>query len=145
MIKQHIKKGKDKAVEAAKKTARQVGEELIEIPKQTVKEVAGNTDSHTSPVVEAMQQKTEEEELRGRQSTDEPVKKLDYLEKELEELRKKRKLEEEQKKLYEQQEMIGKEPTPKPLLEPPAKKKMGLPIFGKKKTKGTGEMLKSKK
>ena len=146
MIKHHVKRGKKKAGEVARKTARQIGEELVEIPKQTVREALGTKKTQeSSAIVEAMQQKTEEEGLRGSQSTDEPVKKLDYLEKELEELKKKRELEEEQKKLSEQQEIIGKEEKPKPLLEPPKKKKMGLPVFGKKKTKGTGEMLKSKK
>lgn len=145
MIKQHIKKGRDKAAEVAKKTARQVGEELIEIPKQTIKEAVGNKNSRISPVVEAMQLTTGEEELKGSSSTDVPGKKLDYLEKELEELKKKRELEEEQKRLSEQQEITGKEEKPKPLLEPPAKKKMGLPIFGKKKAKGSGELIKSKK
>lgn len=145
MIKHQVKKGKAKAAEIAKKTARQVGEELIEIPKQTIKEAVGNKNSRISPVVEAMQLTTGEEELKGNSNTDVPGKKLDYLEKELEELKKKRELEEEQKKLSEQQEIIRKEEKPKPLLEPPVKKKMGLPIFGKKKAKGTGELIKSKK
>ena len=145
MIKRHIKKGSSKAMEAAKIAARQVGKELLEIPKQTVKEAVGKKDSGISPVVEAMQLKTEKGEPEMAQSKDDSEKKLDYLEKELEELRRKREHEEYQKGLSEKQEALEKGKRPQIFKEPQAKKKMGLPSFGKKKTKGTGELIKSKK
>lgn len=143
MIKQHIKKGKDKAAEVAKKTVTQVGEEFAEIPKQTVKEAVGISSYRTSPIVEAMQQQTKEVEERA--GKDDPKRRLDYLGKEIEELGKKREIEEEQKRLLKEQEALKKEEGPKVLLEPATKKKIGQPAFGKKKAKGTGELIKSKK
>ena len=43
------------------------------------------------------------------------------------------------------EEALEKGKRPQIFKEPQAKKKMGLPSFGKKKTKGTGELIKSKK
>jgi hypothetical protein len=145
MIKKHAKKGKRIAIEAAKTIIKPVGEELVEIPKQTVKEVVGREDTGASPFVEAMQQKTEEKELKITQDGNVPKKKLDYLEKELDELKGRREHEKQKEKLALKKEMLEKDEKHKPPLEPSTKKKRGLHIFGKKKTKGTGEIIKGKK
>jgi hypothetical protein len=65
------------------------------------------------------------------------------LEKELEVLKQRREYQAEQERLEAQRQI--KEKEPKPPLELPSKPKRRLPGFGKKKTKGTGEMIKSKK
>jgi len=142
MIRKHTKKVKEKAAEVAKRTAKQVGSELIEIPDQAVKEVTGGKDERISPIVEAMQMQTNVDTPQG-ETGETPEKRLDYLEKELEALKQKRNYQVEQERLEAQRE--EKEEGPKPPIEPPAKSKRGLPGFGKKKTKGTGELLKSKK
>lgn len=141
MIKKHAKKAKDKAAEVALRTAKQVCSELLEIPKQTVKEVSGGQDSRPSPIVEAMQIKTKD--ISENEKPETPKKRLDYLEKELEVLKQKRDYQAEQERLEAQQQV--KKEEPKPPLELPSKPKGRLPGFGKKKTKGTGEMIKSKK
>lgn len=145
MIRKHIKKGKSQAVEAAKKAAKQVGEEFAEIPKQAAREAVGKSDSGTSPIVEAMQLRTTNEEMGKGDNEGSPKKKLDYLEKELEDLKNKRDYENKQKEMLIAQEASKEEEKLKPLIEPPSKKKKGMPSIGKKKTKGTGELVKSKK
>ena len=143
MIKKHLKKGKKKAAEVARETAKQIGSELVEIPKQTAREALGTKKTQDSSVIlEAMKLKTKEDLLDKDGRSTKP-KKLDYLEKELEELKKKGEMEEMQRQQILKKNEVKKEPSP--FIEPPAKKKKGLPIFGKKTPKGSGEIMKSKK
>lgn len=145
-------KVKKKARDEAREIAKKVSEEILEIPKGVVKETVGKESSPDTSVSEAMKQKT--------QGTDIPIefskyksekkKKLDYLEKELEELKRKKITQEKQEMISQSQLEERKEQENEAeitLIEPQTKRKVGLPFFGKgkQKTKGTGEILKSKK
>jgi hypothetical protein len=133
-----------KAKEEAKKTAKQVGAEMVEIPKGIVTQATGAAKTE-SPIVEAMLQKTEDtknlpKEINGKKAQ----KTLDYLQKELEKLRAEKKMEEKQRAQQPAEATVPEKPEP--LEEPTPKRKVGLPQFGRKgKTKGTGEMIKSRR
>jgi hypothetical protein len=132
--------------QSAAQTAKQIVQEIaVEIPKKAIEEVvsgpeqniemstAGKSDSGTSKVF-------------TNESAIEDKKTLDYLRFELEELERKKKESEVMKNIQEQkQKEDNNMAQPKPQIEKNTKRKIGLPFFGKKQAKGTGEMLKSMK
>lgn len=136
-----------KARDEARKIAKQTGEEFGEIAKQAKKEVSSEKPKDkTSPVVEAMKQQsgsgTSDDSKVKTSGQSETIKRL---EKELEELRLKRKKEEKKWKKEQDEKMKeNDEPSP-PQPQAVSKPKMGPPTPGKKKPKGSGELVKSKK
>lgn len=133
-----------KAREEAKRTSRQVSEELAGIPKDIVRQAVG-TPKDKSPIVEAMLQKSVDSSSdSGKLDGKKDKQSLDYLQKELEKLRTEKKLEEQN--AAQETTSAPIEEKPEPLEEPTPKHKIGLPQFGQKgKNKGTGEMIKSRK
>jgi hypothetical protein len=141
MIQKHAKKAKEKAAEVAKRTAQEVGSELASIPKQATKEAVG-LDSRPSPVVEAMQMQTDPNTLKD-EGSEGPKKKLDYLEKEMEALKQRQEYLKQKEEVQAKEEQ--KDEPQEVFVEAPAKPKRGLFGRDKKKTKGTGEIIRSKK
>lgn len=146
-MKQVIKTAGDKAKQAAATTAKQIAQEFIEIPKQAAQEAVGvkaavspnPSEQNVNSGLQAYDPNKKQEEVKQR---------LDYLEKELEELKRKREMEKEQAQYAEmQRQKQEEEERQKKMAEilAPPKKKLRMPGFGQKKTKGTGEKLKSSK
>lgn len=128
------KKTGDSAKAAAQRMAKTVKEETEQFAKSASDQVTGNepqninTDQNqVSPIVEAMQQGTQQVSDSQHQGIHSQEKRrLDYLQKELEELRRRKKLEEEQSKTAEEKASAQEEVRPlPPLVEPNAKPKRG--------------------
>lgn len=135
--------------DTGKKIVKKVIEEVAEIPKQAVREVVEvSSTSEESPIVEAMQQRSPNIS-QGIAGEGEGRRRLNYLQKELEEIRRKKILEEREALLAERararQESEEKKVKQAPFFEPPTKRKIGLPFFARRRTKGSGEILKTAK
>ncbi|KKQ25908.1 MAG: hypothetical protein US62_C0042G0008 [Candidatus Woesebacteria bacterium GW2011_GWA1_37_8] len=147
-MKQAIKSAGDKARAAAAQTTKQIAQELLEIPKQAGAEAVGVKTPGTFPDVLEKPAQSQTPTYDPNKKEPEDQNRLDYLERELEDLKRKRELEKQQK-AYEETEVKKREDEEnqkrmQAIISPP-KRKLRMPSFGQKKSKGTGEMLKSSK
>ena len=144
-----LKKTKQAILDEAKQVGRDVGREITRtIPESTVNEASGiNVGSQTSPIVEAMQQKSD---LKSGKEEVGP-KSLDYLQKELKEIQEKERLERlKQQSPYPlttnpSSSGIQSNFKPPPFSNTKSKRRIGIPFFGPKKAKGTAELDSGKK
>jgi len=126
-----VKKAGKKAAEEAKRAVKQIGHELIEIPKEAAKQVTG---TQTSPISEMVSKGGTPAPVNPAQMKVEEKARLTYLEKELEVLSQKKKLAEQQRQVALQAQPAPPKPS---LVEPTTKPKRGAPpgIAGKQGTK----------
>lgn len=131
-----VKKAGKKAAEEAKRAAKQVGHELVEIPKEAANQVTG---TQTTPISEVISKGGTSAPVNPAQMKAHEKARLSYLEKELQELSQKKKLAEQQR----QAAVLAAQPAPpKPsLVEPTTRPKRGL-LAGLKGKQGTKEVMK---
>lgn len=131
-----VKNAGKKTVQAAVSVAKQIGQEVGEIPKEAAKQVMG---TQVSPIVEEMQQGGTSAPVNPAQLKPQEKVRLDYLEKELQEEVRKNKLAEQQR--LEALRAAPPPPSNPPLVEPATRPKRGM-LFGIKGKQGTKEVMK---
>jgi hypothetical protein len=138
-----LKKTGQTAADQARKTAKQIAQEPYEIVKTVVPQhVLEGAKKNSSPPVSKIFDKVEKqpEEIIDKEAVNAQARKrLQELEEEIGKIRKQRKVEEEEWKKNQESLMQPEQPSEKPFVEPPAKKKQGFMGFAKKK-QGTKEM-----
>ena len=140
------KTAKDTAKEAAKQAVRVAKEETQEFAKSTKEQAIGDLPESGPSLYEELVASGNDDNIKKEDVEKVDIQKLQQIEGELAELRAQRRKEQQEWKKDQEaliQKGISKEPEE--FIAPPESPQKGPSGPGKKNTKGTGEMVKSKK